>query len=135
MKTKILLFKILLLTSWCSLALAESRLDKIETLLSIKSVVIVLLLSSLSGATALTIKLDSKLKEGSLTNPILFGVSNILGSWLAGFLGFFVTSTIDTTSLWNQLIIILVFAYFGSKVLEKFADTYKINFKDSKDDK
>lgn len=115
--------KVSILFGSSSLVFANSTsLEDIGTVLTWRTVLIVLVLATLSGATALSVKVDKKLQNENLKNPILFVFSNMLGSWLAGFLGYFVVKALGTANIWNQLITIMIFAYFGAKAVEKLAE-------------
>lgn len=126
--------KVFALFSLSSLVFASSTsLEDIGSIITWRTVLIVLTLATLSGATALSVKVDKKLQTDSLKNPVLFVFSNMLGSWLAGFLGYFVVKALDTANIWNQLITIMIFAYFGAKAVEKLAE-YRLG-QLTKDDK
>lgn len=137
LRTKYFNTLVLLILLCCStVVLANTTsLDDLSTVLSWKTVLIIFILSTLSGATALAVRVDKKLQSSDLKNPLLFVFSNMLGSWLAGFLGYFVVKALDTTNIWHQLISIVLFAYFGAKAVERLAE-YRLGklTKDDKDD-
>lgn len=83
-------------------------------------------ISTLSGLTALTIRIDSELKAAQtnkLPRPTLFVSSHMLGSWLAGILSVAIAQS-ASFSVWNQIAIVIVASFSGAKFVEKISETY-----------
>jgi cell shape-determining protein MreD len=89
-------------------------------------VLVLSIISTLSGLTALTIRIDSELKQAensTLTRPTLFVSSHMLGSWLAGVLAVAV-SQINSFSVWSQISIVIAASFSGAKFVEKISEFY-----------
>lgn len=89
-------------------------------------VIVMSAISTLSGLTALTIRIDVELrraKEKTLQQPILFVSSHMLGSWLAGILSIAI-SQINSFGIWAQIMLIIVASFSGAKFVEKVSEIY-----------
>jgi hypothetical protein len=89
-------------------------------------VLVLSIISTLSGLTALTIRIDSELKQAensTLSRPTLFVSSHMLGSWLAGVLAVAV-SQINNYSVWSQISIVIAASFSGAKFVEKISEFY-----------
>jgi cell shape-determining protein MreD len=89
-------------------------------------VLVLSIISTLSGLTALTIRIDSELKQAennTLSRPTLFVSSHMLGSWLAGVLAVAV-SQINNFSVWSQISIVIAASFSGAKFVEKISEFY-----------
>lgn len=89
-------------------------------------VLVLSIISTLSGLTALTIRIDSELKQAenkTLTRPTLFVSSHMLGSWLAGVLAVAV-SQINSYSVWSQITVVIAASFSGAKFVEKISEFY-----------
>lgn len=117
---------LLLVVVWpISIAAAATTVDttSISSVLTMESLITVFLLSTLAGATALVVKLDSDLKKNDVSkNLFLFATSNMLGSWLAGIIGYILAKATSVDNVWNQLLLICLMAYTGARGLEKLSE-------------
>jgi hypothetical protein len=89
-------------------------------------VLVLSIISTLSGLTALTIRIDSELKKAensTLPRPTLFVSSHMLGSWLAGVLAVAI-SQINSFSVWAQISIVIAASFSGAKFVEKISEFY-----------
>jgi hypothetical protein len=89
-------------------------------------VLVLSIISTLSGLTALTIRIDSELKQAensTLSRPTLFVSSHMLGSWLAGVLAVAI-SQINNFSVWSQISIVIAASFSGAKFVEKISEFY-----------
>lgn len=89
-------------------------------------VLVLSIISTLSGLTALTIRIDSELKKvgnESLPRPTLFVSSHMLGSWLAGVLAVAV-SQINNYTVWAQISVVIAASFSGAKFVEKISEFY-----------
>jgi len=89
-------------------------------------VLVMFIISTLSGLTALTIRLDSELrkqKDNQLPNPALFVVSHMLGSLLAGTLAV-ALSQHNNFTIWIQVSIVIAASFSGAKFVEKISELY-----------
>ena len=89
-------------------------------------ILIMAAISTLSGLTALTIRIDSELrkyKNKPLTRPVLFASSHMMGSWLSGILAFAISQH-NVFGIWWQIIIIIFASFSGAKFVEKMAEAY-----------
>lgn len=83
-------------------------------------------ISTLSGLTALTIRIDSeirKYKNKPLSRPVLFASSHMMGSWLSGILAFAIAQH-NMFGIWWQIIIIIFASFSGAKFVEKLSEAY-----------
>ena len=83
-------------------------------------------ISTLSGVTALTLRVDAELRRvrsKKLPRPILFVSSHMLGSWLAGVLAFAISehSVFDP---WAQISAVIIASFTGAKFVEKISETW-----------
>jgi hypothetical protein len=89
-------------------------------------VLVMLVISTLSGLTALTIRVDSelkKLKNNKLPRPRLFVSSHMLGSWLAGVLSVAIAQQ-NNFGIWAQISIVIAASFTGAKFVEKVSEIY-----------
>lgn len=89
-------------------------------------ILVMLVISTLSGLTALTLRIDSELKNQNidkLPRPRLFVSSHMMGCWLAGVLAVSI-SQINSFSIWNQIIVVIVASFTGAKFVEKISEMY-----------
>lgn len=89
-------------------------------------VLVMSIISTLSGLTALTIRIDSelrKVKGKQLPRPILFVSSHMLGSWLAGILAFAISQH-NAFEVWTQISIVIAASFTGAKFVEKVSEIY-----------
>lgn len=89
-------------------------------------VMIMAAISTLSGLTALTIRIDSELrkyKNKPLTRPVLFASSHMMGSWLSGVLAFAIAQH-NVFGIWWQIVMIIFASFSGAKFVEKMAESY-----------
>lgn len=89
-------------------------------------VLVLSIISTLSGLTALTIRIDSELKKvgnESLPRPTLFVSSHMLGSWLAGVLAVAV-SQINNYTVWAQISVVIAASFTGARFVEKISEFY-----------
>lgn len=88
--------------------------------------IVTAMLSSLSGATALVIRIDRELRSTPgqpLPRPWLFAASHMLGSWLAGTLAFMVGQQ-QKVDVWFALGFVIVASFLGAKFIELMAEKY-----------
>lgn len=91
-------------------------------------ILIMTAISTLSGVTALTLRIDNELKSRKTTHlprPILFVSSHMLGSWLAGILAFALSQHNDFT-VWWQISFVIVASFSGAKFVEKMSELYSV---------
>lgn len=89
-------------------------------------VLVMCALSTLSGVTALTLRVDAELRRArskNLPRPVLFVSSHMLGSWLAGVLAF-ALSEHSTLGPWAQIISVIIASFMGAKFVEKISETW-----------
>lgn len=89
-------------------------------------ILVLSVISTLSGLTALTIRIDSELskcKDEPLPRPKLFVASHMLGSWLAGVLAV-VMSENNILSVWTEITLVIVASFMGAKFIEKVSEFY-----------
>lgn len=89
-------------------------------------IVIAAVLSSLSGATTLVQRIDRELRENEgkpLPRPWLFCAAHMLGSWLAGTLGF-IAAQHPALDVWFKLGVVIVASFLGAKFIEGIAEKY-----------
>ncbi len=89
-------------------------------------VLVMLIISTLSGLTALTIRLDSELKKfrnKKLPRPRLFVSSHMLGSWLAGVLSVSIAQQ-NNFGVWAQITIVIAASFSGARFVEKISEFY-----------
>lgn len=95
-------------------------------------VLVMLAISTLSGLTALTIRIDSELKKFNikqLPRPTLFVSSHMLGSWLAGVLSVAIAQQ-NNFGIWAQISIVIAASFTGAKFVEKVSEIYIGKIKD-----
>ena len=101
-------------------------LDKTLEGITLATLLIVFVLSSLSGATALLQRIDRELRESlskTLPRPTLFAGAHMLGSWMAGCLAFLICESSDTND-WLELGVIVVASFAGAKFIEAISEKY-----------
>jgi len=101
-------------------------LDKTLEGITLPTLIIVFVLSSLSGATALLQRIDRELRESvtkTLPRPTLFAAAHMLGSWLAGCLAFLLCENQDAND-WLELGIIVAASFAGAKFIESISEKY-----------
>ena len=89
-------------------------------------ILVMVVISTLSGLTALTIRLDSELnkyKNKTLPRPRLFVSSHMLGSWLAGVLAVCISQQ-NNFGIWAQITIVIGASFTGAKFVEKVSEIY-----------
>lgn len=94
--------------------------------ITILHVLVMIVISTLSGLTALTIRMDSELKKyknKDLPRPKLFVSSHMLGSWLAGVLAVSIAQQ-NNFSIWSQISIVIAASFTGAKFVEKVSEIY-----------
>ena len=124
----LVVLRCLLVALWLpTIAFASTvTLDKTLEGITFPTMVIVFVLSSLSGATALLQRIDRELRESAtktLPRPTLFAAAHMLGSWLAGCLAFILAENQDTND-WLELGIIVVASFAGAKFIESISEKY-----------
>ena len=97
-------------------------------------ILIMTAISTLSGVTALTLRIDAELRKYNdehLPRPMLFASSHMLGSWLAGILAF-ALSQHNSFTVWWQIGFVIVASFSGAKFVEKMSELYtgKLTLKD-----
>lgn len=91
-------------------------------------VLIMTAISTLSGVTALTLRIDAELrkyKDTQLPRPMLFASSHMLGSWLAGILAF-ALSQHNSFTVWWQIGFVIIASFSGAKFVEKMSELYSV---------
>jgi len=89
-------------------------------------ILVMLVISTLSGLTALTIRIDSELKKQGLEKlprPRLFVSSHMLGCWLAGVLAV-ALSQLNSFTIWSQITLVIAASFTGAKFVEKISEIY-----------
>jgi hypothetical protein len=84
------------------------------------------ILSSLSGATALLIRLDRQLAADPpkpLARPLLSCASHIAGSWLAGVLAFMLSLRLGL-DVWELFVGVICASFLGATFIERLAERY-----------
>lgn len=79
----------------------------------------------LSGLTALLQSIRRELMlsgTGRLPNPAVFCAANLLGSLLAGVLGFGLSRWGAHTSIWLEMVTVGAFAFVGARLVETLAE-------------
>lgn len=136
----LLTFKIVLIVLWLSAsvgaAYAAVTISKAGVSIVVDPTVTVLccILSTLSGATALFVKVNNILlaqeearaigeEPRRFVAPWFFAIAHMLGSWTAGALAFLVSQAAEW-SIWYQLVGVVIASFGGAAVLEKAVDRY-----------
>lgn len=89
-------------------------------------VLVLSVISTLSGLTALTIRIDAELRtaeSSTLPRPMLFVSSHMLGSWLAGVLAV-ALSQMNSFTVWTQIAVVIIASFGGAKFVERVSETY-----------
>lgn len=88
---------------------------------------LVAFLSTLSGATALVVRIDRELRAQASPEPLrwpwLFTGAHMMGSWLAGASAFIVAEGQNLND-WLELGMIVAFSFVGAKAIEKLAESF-----------
>lgn len=88
---------------------------------------LVAFLSTLSGATALVVRIDRELRAAPSPEPLrwpwLFTGAHMMGSWLAGATAFIVAEGQNLND-WLELGMIVAFSFVGAKAIEKLAESF-----------
>lgn len=94
------------------------------TTVPLSLVIINTFLASMSGGTALVLRIDKELRADPgkpLTRPWLFCLAHMSGSWLAGTLAFLLGQT-TTWVVWYKLGFVIAAAFMGAKFVESVAE-------------
>lgn len=123
-----IVLRCMLISLWVpALAFASTvTLDKTLEGITGLTVVIVFVLSSLSGLTALLQRIDQELrvmKVKELPRPTLFAAAHMMGSWSAGTLAFVICEGQNSND-WLELGIIVVASFAGAKFIESISEKY-----------
>lgn len=122
----------LLLAMWTpALAMAATMVTMEQTLqgVTLPVVMVVVMLSTLSGATALVLRIDRELRyspENKLPRPYLFVSAHMLGSWVAGVLAFILGEGQNYND-WLEMALIIVASFLGATFIERVAEKYIVN--------
>ena len=124
----ILIMRAMLVLLWVPTSAWAAQITLHQTLdgLTAASLAIVFALSSLSGATALVLRIEKELRastDGKLPRPWLFASAHMLGSWLASVLALFVGEAQDMND-WLVLGMIVCAGFGGAKFIEMVAEKY-----------
>lgn len=123
------IFRLLLLVLWTpTLAMAAMAVTLQKTLSDVPGLVLLIVagLSTLSGATALVMRIDRELRDKpgtTLLNPALFVSAHMLGSWLAGALAFIIAEGQNFND-WAELGFVITASFTGAKFIETIAEKY-----------
>lgn len=122
------LTKLLLILMWPVTVMAAVATGTVNSFADITTIHILVMsvISTLSGLTALTIRIDTELKTqniDTLPRPRLFVSSHMLGCWLAGILATAVSQA-NQFSIWTQIIVLIVASFTGAKFVEKISEIY-----------
>ncbi len=122
------LVKLLLFLLWplsVSAAIVTGTVDPFIGI-TMMHILVMFIISTLSGLTALTIRIDSELKKLSSDNlprPKLFVSSHMLGCWLAGVLAVAISEN-NSFGIWAQMTIVIAASFTGAKFVEKVSEIY-----------
>lgn len=122
------IIKILIICLWpitVSAAVVTGSIDPFTGITGLH-VLVMSVISTLSGLTALTIRIDSelrKMKNKQLPRPTLFVSSHMLGSWLAGVLAFALAQH-NNFGIWSQIAFVVASSFSGAKFVEKVSELY-----------
>jgi hypothetical protein len=89
-------------------------------------VLVMLVISTLSGLTALTIRIDFELRNkniATLPRPLLFVSSHMLGCWLAGVVAVALSQQ-QVFSVWTEITSVVAASFMGAKFIEKISEFY-----------
>lgn len=120
--------KLILIMLWpitVSAAVATGTIDPFVGITGMH-ILVLSVISTLSGLTALTIRIDSELKKfknSKLPRPKLFVASHMLGSWLAGILAVVISQQNEFT-VWTQIALVIIASFMGAKFIEKMSEIY-----------
>lgn len=123
-----IVLRCMLLAMWLpALAVAGTvTIEKTFEGMTAVSFMIVFVLSTLSGATALIQRIDRELRESvdkKMPRPTLFAAAHMLGSWLAGTLAFLISEGHDVND-WLELGVIIIASFAGAKFIESISEKY-----------
>ena len=118
----------LLISLWIPAIAFASTVTLDQTLhgITLPTLIIIFVLSSLSGATALLQRIDRELRESQnkkLPRPALFAAAHMLGSWMAGCLAFLLCENQNAND-WLELGIIVAASFAGAKFIESISEKY-----------
>lgn len=108
-----------------SAAVVVDKYNPFETISGLH-VLVMCAISTLSGVTALTLRIDAELKRArtkNLPRPVLFASSHMLGSWLAGVLAFAMANH-SAMGVWAQISLVIVASFTGAKFVEKASEIW-----------
>lgn len=124
---KLALVKILLLFFWPTTVFAAMAVTADTdpfSAISLSQIIVMLVVSVLSGVTALVIRLDADYRSNKkIKNIKLFVMSHMLGSLLAGVLAFALAQH-NNFSIWWELTTVILASFSGAKFVEKLASIY-----------
>ena len=120
------LLKLVLILLWPLTVSAAVIAGAVDPFIGITAmhVMVMLIISTLSGLTALTIRIDSELKKfksSTLPRPKLFVSSHMLGSWLAGIMSVSIAQQ-NNFGIWSQITIVIAASFSGAKFVEKVSE-------------
>lgn len=121
---KLIIFLLWPITLSAAVLNAQDPFDSITGL----HLLIMIAISTLSGVTALTLRIDNELRNqkiAQLPRPLLFVSSHMMGSWLAGILAFALSQHNDFT-VWWQISFVIVASFSGAKFVEKMSELYSV---------
>ncbi len=120
----------LLICMWAPTVAAAAALtathQKAELDLDLALLGVSMAITTLAGATSLAIRINATLlaePDKPLVRPWLFCFAHMLGSWLAGCLGFIMGRS-QQWDVWTSLLVILIAAFMGAKFVEMMAEKY-----------
>lgn len=90
-------------------------------------ILVLALLSSLSGATALVMRIDKQLRvapDARLPLPWLFAASHMLGSYMATALAFMLIEGSGMLTGWHELAFITTASFMGAKFIELVVEKF-----------
>ncbi|HEY8357052.1 MAG TPA: hypothetical protein VIL30_06280 [Ramlibacter sp.] len=112
-----------------SLVMAATMVIEIEKGASVSLLVVLLsmVLSTMSGATALLLRIDRELAAAApgtpLARPWVFCSAHMLGAWMAGTLAFLMMQRAEV-DVYSKLVAVLVASFLGAKFIEMVAERF-----------
>ena len=128
LKYTLVVLKLIIAMLWplsVSAAVATGAIDPFTGITGMH-ILVLFVISTLSGLTALTIRIDAELKaanSNTLSRPVLFVSSHMMGSWLAGVLAE-ALSQINNFTVWTQITVVIVASFTGAKFVERVSEFY-----------
>jgi hypothetical protein len=122
----IAVLKLILMMLWPVSVMAAASAPVEPFGISGMQVLVMSVISTLSGLTALTIRIDAELKKiesETLPRPRLFVSSHMLGSWLAGVLAFSLAEQ-SNVGIWAEIIAVTVASFSGARFVEAMSEKY-----------